>query len=91
MLLDTSTAAKRAELAAIVGGWISQCKTDGFDAIEIDSLDSYSRSKGLLTQANNVAFMAQLSNVAHTDGLAIAHARATTTTNSRCSTWLFLR
>jgi hypothetical protein len=72
MLLDTSTAAKRTELTAIVGSWIAQCKTDGFDAVEIDNLDSYSRSNGLLTQANNIAFMALLSGTAHGNGLAIA-------------------
>jgi len=72
MLLDTSTDAKRTQLAAIVGGWITKCKTDGFDAVEIDNLDSYSRSTGLLTQANNIAFMAQLSAIAHQNGLAIA-------------------
>lgn len=72
MLLDTSTAAKRTELATIIGGWIAQCKLDGFDAVEIDNLDSYSRSSGLLTQANNVEFMALLSDAAHGNGLAIA-------------------
>jgi hypothetical protein len=71
-LLDTSTAAKRTELASVIGGWITQCKTDGFNAVEIDNLDSYSRSNGLLTQANNVAFMALLSSAAHASGLAIA-------------------
>jgi len=72
MLLDTSTAAKRAELATLVGAWIAKCKTDGFNAVEVDNLDSYSRSNGLLTQANNVAFMTSLSAVAHQNGLAIA-------------------
>ena len=72
MLLDTSTAAKRTELTTIIGGWIAQCKADGFNAVEVDNLDSYSRSTGLLTQANNVAFMAQLSAAAHANGLAIA-------------------
>ena len=72
MLLDTSTAAKRTELALIVGGWIAKCKTDGFNAVEIDNLDSYSRSTGLLTEANNIAFMALLSSTAHANGLAIA-------------------
>jgi hypothetical protein len=72
MLLDTSTDAKRTQLATIVGGWITQCKTDGFNAVEIDNLDSYSRSNGLLTQANNIAFMALLSGIAHQNGLAIA-------------------
>jgi len=72
MLLDTSTDANRTQLAAIVGAWIVQCKTDGFNAVEIDNLDSYSRSNGLLTQANNIAFMALLSAIAHQNGLAIA-------------------
>src|SRR5262249_42305807 len=44
MLLDTSTAEKRQGLAEIVGGWIQGCAKDGFDAVEIDNLDSYSRS-----------------------------------------------
>lgn len=70
-LLDTSSADKRTALAAIVGGWIAQCKTDGFDAVEIDNLDSYGRSGALLSQANNVAFMALLSAVAHANGLAV--------------------
>ncbi|HEY5958134.1 MAG TPA: endo alpha-1,4 polygalactosaminidase [Polyangiaceae bacterium] len=71
-LLDTSTAAKRTELATVIGGWITKCKADGFNAVEIDNLDSYSRSNGLLSVANNVAFMTLLSNAAHTSGLAIA-------------------
>lgn len=72
MLLDTSTDAKRAALAEIVGGWIRGCAASGFDAVEIDNLDSYSRSGGLLNEANNVAFMKLLSTVAHQSGLAIA-------------------
>ncbi len=72
ILLDTSTAAKRTELATVVGSWIAKCKADGFNAVEVDNLDSYSRSSGLLTQANNVAFMALLSATAHANGLAIA-------------------
>lgn len=72
ILLDTRTSEKRSALATVVGGWISKCKADGFDAVEIDNLDSYSRSTGLLTQANNIEFMAELSKVAHTTGLAIA-------------------
>lgn len=77
MLLDVSTAAKRTALAAVVGGWIQKCAADGFDAVEIDNLDSYSRSQGLLTQPNAVAFMALLSGVAHTSGLAVAQKNST--------------
>ncbi len=72
MLIDVSTAAKRTQVAAIVGGWIDGCKTKGFDAIEIDNLDSYSRSQSKLTVDNNVAAMALFSDAAHAKGLAIA-------------------
>ncbi|AKF04234.1 endo alpha-1,4 polygalactosaminidase [Sandaracinus amylolyticus] len=77
MLLDTRTPEKRAALAEIVGGWIEQCADDGFDAIEIDNLDSYARSEGLLTQDQAVAFMRLLSDVAHGRGLAIAQKNST--------------
>jgi hypothetical protein len=75
-LLDTSTAAKRNELAAVLGTWIAKCKGDGFDAVDIDNLDSYARSKNLLTPANNVALMALLSTMAHQNGLAISQKNA---------------
>jgi hypothetical protein len=72
MLLDISTPEKRAALAEIVGGWITSCGSDGFDAVEIDNLDTYSRSEGLLTQDHAVAFMSLLSQTAHDAGMAIA-------------------
>jgi hypothetical protein len=72
ILIDMSTAAKRDGVAAVVGDWIDGCKTAGFDAIEIDNLDSYARSHGLLSEDNNVAAMALFSARAHAKGLAIA-------------------
>ena len=72
MLLDTSTAAKRTRLLAIVGGWIDGCKARGYDAVEPDNLDSYSRSSKRLTKQNNVDFAKLLAARAHVDGLAIA-------------------
>jgi hypothetical protein len=72
MLLDTSTQENRARLATIIGDWMARCKTAGFDAIELDNLDSYTRSSGLLDQADNVALMTQLSATAHALGLAVA-------------------
>lgn len=59
-------------VAAIEAEWIDGCKAAGFDAIEIDNLDSFSRSKGLLTADDAVAFMALLSAQAHANGMAIA-------------------
>lgn len=72
ILIDVSTAAKRTALAAIVGSWISGCKASGFDALEIDNLDSYARSGGLLTKADAIATMVLFSAAAHGAGLAIA-------------------
>ena len=72
ILLDTSTAAKRSALLAIVGGWIDGCRNAGFQAIEPDNLDSWTRSQKLLTPADNIAFATLLAQRAHQDGLAIA-------------------
>ena len=72
MLIDVSTPAKRTAVAAIVGDWISACKASGFDAIEIDNLDSYTRSGGRLTESDAVATIALFATVAHDGGLPIA-------------------
>lgn len=70
ILLDTSSAAKREGLVAIVGGWIDQCAQDGYDAIEADNLDTYSRSSGALSIADNLSFAAALTDRAHALGMA---------------------
>jgi hypothetical protein len=72
MLIDVSTPAKQQAVAAIVGGWIDGCATAGFNAVEIDNLDSYSRSGGLLTEDNAVATVKLFAQSAHAKGLAIA-------------------
>jgi hypothetical protein len=76
MLLDPSTSEKRTALAGIVGGWIDQCAQDGFAAIEIDNLDSYTRSQGLLIEDDAVSYMALLSAAAHAQNLPIAQKNA---------------
>ncbi|MEU6840288.1 endo alpha-1,4 polygalactosaminidase [Streptomyces sp. NPDC046716] len=70
-LFDISTAAKRARLAKIVGRWVEGCGADGFQAVELDNLDSYSRSDGLLDAADAVAFARLLADRAHAAGLAV--------------------
>ncbi|MGE0790103.1 MAG: endo alpha-1,4 polygalactosaminidase [Sandaracinaceae bacterium] len=77
IILDVTTAAKREMLADIVGGWIDGCADDGFDAVEIDNLDTYSRSGGLVSQDDAVAFMRLLSDRAHARGLPIAQKNST--------------
>jgi hypothetical protein len=71
-LFDTSTADKRAALVALVRPWIEGCATSGFAAVEIDNLDSFTRSNGALTDDDNIALAGEYARVAHTAGLAIA-------------------
>jgi Glycoside-hydrolase family GH114 len=71
-VLDVGTAHKRAALARIIGRWIDGCASKGFQAIEPDNLDSYSRSHHLLTLTDDVKFATLLVTRAHADGLAIA-------------------
>ena len=71
-LFDLSTPDNRTALAEVVGDWIRTCASDGFDAVEIDNLDSWTRSRGLLTQADAEAFARLLVEAAHDAGLPIA-------------------
>ncbi len=77
MLLDISTADKRKRIASVIGGWIEDCADDGYDAIEIDNLDSYSRSGNRLKQDQAVAMMSLLSPIAHENNMAIAQKNST--------------
>ncbi|MFE9612234.1 endo alpha-1,4 polygalactosaminidase [Streptomyces sp. NPDC006012] len=71
-LLDISTAAKRRRVAERVDRWIDGCADKGFDAVEPDNYDSYTRSGKLLTAGDATAFIALLSRHAHARHLAIA-------------------
>jgi hypothetical protein len=71
-LLDVSTPAKRRSVARVVRRWIDGCADDGFDAVEPDNLDSFTRSRGLLSRSDALAFATRLAHVAHRAGLAIA-------------------
>lgn len=70
-LLDTTTRDKREKLAGIVGGWIDACAHAGYQAIEPDNLDSFSRSDGRLTMDQNASFAQLLAQRAHAAGLAV--------------------
>jgi Glycoside-hydrolase family GH114 len=71
-LLDIRRPARRAALAVVVGRWIDRCAADGFDAVELDNLDSFGRSEGLLTGADAQAYARLLVDRAHTAGLGVA-------------------
>ncbi|MER6082402.1 endo alpha-1,4 polygalactosaminidase [Streptomyces sp. NPDC001833] len=71
-LLDVGTDAKRQRIASQIGSQIDGCRDKGFQAVEPDNYDSYSRSGNRLTANNAQAFIKLLSARAHADGLAIA-------------------
>jgi hypothetical protein len=71
-LLDIRTAAKRSALADIMGRWTDRCAKDGFEGVEYDNLDSFTRSKGLLNTSDTKAYASLLVRRAHAAGLAAA-------------------
>jgi len=75
-LLDTSTAGRRERIAAILGTVVASCATRGFDAVEIDNLDSWTRSGGALDIEGAVDLAARYARVSHSLGLAIAQKNA---------------
>jgi hypothetical protein len=76
ILLDISTAAKRAAIARLVNPWVDSCKRAGYQAVEPDNLDSWTRSQGLLSSAEAVAYARLLVAHAHWAGMAIAQKNA---------------
>jgi hypothetical protein len=71
-LLDIRTAGQRSALAAIMGRWTDRCAKDGYQAVEYDNLDSFSRSHGLITTSETKAYASLLVGRAHDAGLAAA-------------------
>ncbi|GAB2983941.1 endo alpha-1,4 polygalactosaminidase [Frigoribacterium salinisoli] len=75
-LLDLSTDDRRERVAEVVGAWFDGCAADGYRAVEPDNLDSWTRSRGLLTEADGVAYAQLLVERAHAAGLAIGQKNA---------------
>ena len=76
LLLDVRDGT-RAAVVAVVGEWVRGCARDGYDAVEVDNLDSWTRSEGLLTPEDAVATLTALAAVAHEAGLAVGQKNAT--------------
>lgn len=76
ILLDTSSENKRAAILSVIGPWIDRCAKDGFQAIEPDNLDSWTRSRGKLRVADNVVMAQLIVGRAHANGMAAAQKNA---------------
>ena len=76
VLVDTSTAEHRTRIARQVTPWIDACADAGFQAVEFDNLDSYTRSEGALTLDDNLWLATMLVDAAHAVGLAAGQKNA---------------
>ncbi len=72
IILDTSTREKREAIFSVQAQWVRQCAEAGFDALELDNLDSWSRTDGALTKENNLGLALLLTGMAHDLGMAVA-------------------
>ncbi|MGW4493891.1 endo alpha-1,4 polygalactosaminidase [Streptomyces sp. NPDC004376] len=82
-LLDLRTPAKRERVARRVNAWIDGCARKGYDAVEPDNYDSYTRSRHLLSAADAVAYMRLLTRHAHTRRLAVGQKNTAELTGRR--------
>ncbi|MEU7487040.1 endo alpha-1,4 polygalactosaminidase [Streptomyces sp. NPDC042319] len=87
-LLDVRTADKRQRVAAKVNTWIDECASKGFDAVEPDNFDSFSRSGKLLRKAQAQSYIKLLSAHAHDKGLAIAQKNTSELSGNRVANGL---
>ena len=75
VVLDTRTAEQRASIRDVVSGWINDCASKGYDAVEFDNIDTYTRVPALRGE-DAVALARDLTAVAHGVGLAAAQKNA---------------
>jgi hypothetical protein len=75
-LLDTGSTSTREAIAARIAQDILQCANKGFDAVELDNLDSYGRSSGQLTFEDNFEVAKVLVKRAHNLGLLVGQKNA---------------
>ncbi|NYG58318.1 endo-alpha-1,4-polygalactosaminidase (GH114 family) [Nocardioides daedukensis] len=75
-VLDPSSASQRAAILDIIGPTIADCAAAGFDGVEIDNLDTWTRfadaETGVISKADAVQLARDYADLAHRHGLAIA-------------------
>ncbi|MFD4572998.1 endo alpha-1,4 polygalactosaminidase [Streptomyces sp. NPDC058417] len=73
-ILDITTDAKRQRIATRIKSHIDDCASKGFNALELDNYDSFTRGvvKGKITKAHAEAYVRILSSYGHSKGLAVA-------------------
>jgi hypothetical protein len=75
VLLDSGSNDKRVAIAEVLQADLRRCRARGFDAVEIDNLDSFTRATGL-SEAGNTALAVLYARRAHALGLSIGQKNA---------------
>lgn len=75
-LLDISSPAGQKIVVTTVGEWIRQCAAAGFDAVEFDNLDSFTRAGGRIPVDDGIDVAAKLVAIAHAAGLSAGQKNA---------------
>lgn len=76
VLYDTGTEEQRGQVAELVDRTLATCADKGFDAVDLDNLDSFTRSRGMLDVDDNAALADLLVQEAHDRGLAVGQKNA---------------
>jgi hypothetical protein len=76
VLLDTRTPQQRSIILGVVTQWIGDCARNGYQAVEFDNLDSYTRTGGALRRDDAVELARGLVAAAHNSGLAAGQKNA---------------
>lgn len=75
-ILDIATPERRTQAAARVSATLDRCARAGFAGVELDNLDSYTRSDGAFDADAALAFARLLVDHAHRAGLVVAQKNA---------------
>ncbi|WP_448949853.1 endo alpha-1,4 polygalactosaminidase [Labrys neptuniae] len=80
--LDISSEKNRNDILQRLTGTLSRCAQAGFNAVEFDNLDSFTRTQGALKREDAIAFATLLVKAAHAQKLAAGQKNAPGLTNS---------
>jgi len=78
-VLDPSTAPQRAMILDVLGPVVSRCADKGFDAVEVDNFDTFTRFPGV-DRAGALELARSYARIAHDRGLAIGQKNAAEST-----------
>jgi hypothetical protein len=85
-VLDPSTEEQRDRILGLLGPVLTGCADDGFDAVEIDNLDTWTRftepRTGLIEREDALALAGSYIDLAHAAGLAIGQKNAAEATTA---------